>query len=59
MVGAILWGMLWIPLLFLPFTEHGVEGYPWLVLIVGTIVTAGLYWYSRSTVKARWVRQGD
>jgi predicted nucleic acid-binding Zn ribbon protein len=59
MVLALIWAMLWIPLLILPFTERGLSGYPWLVLIVGTIVAAGLLWYSKSTVHSKWVRRED
>jgi hypothetical protein len=59
MVIAIIWIMLWIPLLFLPFTGYELSDYPWLTLIIGTIVAAGLLWYSRSTLHSQWIRRED
>jgi hypothetical protein len=50
---AALWGF---PILILPFTEHGLIGYDWRTLIVGTFLAVGLLWYSKSTVHAKWVR---
>jgi hypothetical protein len=51
---SILWG---IPLLVLPFTEHGIKGYDWSTLVAGIILAAGLLWYSKSTLHAKWVRR--
>jgi len=59
MVIALIWIMMWIPLLFLPFIGYNMREYPWLTLIVGTIVAAGLLWYSRSTMHSRWIRRED
>ena len=59
MVIALIWIMMWIPLLFLPFIGYDMREYPWLTLIVGTIVAAGLLWYSRSTMHSRWIRRED
>ena len=57
MLVGILWALLATPLLILPFTEHGVVGYPWPVLVVGGILTVGLLRYSKTTVHATWVRK--
>ena len=59
MTVAILWAMMGIPLLILPFTEHGISGYPWPVFIVGIVIAAGLFQYSKSTVHVKWVRRED
>ena len=59
MVIAIIWAMLWVPLLFLPFVGYDLSAYPWLTLIVGTIVAAALLWYSKSTVHSQWIRRED
>jgi hypothetical protein len=59
MLAAVLWVLLFVPLLILPFTAHGISGYPWPVLIVGGIITVGLLRYSKSTVHAKWVRRED
>ena len=56
---ALLWALLFIPLLILPFTEHGIKGYPWSALIVGTFIMVGLWWFSKSTVHAEWVRREE
>lgn len=50
----VMWGF---PLLVMPFTERGISGYDWRTLIVGTIIAAGLLWYSKSTVHAKWFRR--
>ncbi len=57
MLVGLLWAMLATPLLILPFTEHGISGYPWPVFIIGGILTFGLLRYSKSTVHAQWVRK--
>jgi predicted nucleic acid-binding Zn ribbon protein len=59
MVIALIWAMLWVPLLFLPFIGYDLSGYPWITLGVGTILAAALLWYSRSTVHSKWVRRED
>jgi predicted nucleic acid-binding Zn ribbon protein len=59
MVIALIWIMLWVPLLFLPFVGYDMSEYPWLVLFVGTIVAAALLWYSRSTLHSRWKSPED
>ena len=57
MVTAILWAMFAFPLLILPFTSYSLKGYPLTPLVIGAIITAGLLWYSRSTVHTKWVRR--
>jgi len=57
MTVALLWIMLFIPLLILPFTAHGIAGYPWYALIGGGILAAGLLHYSKSTRYATWARR--
>lgn len=57
MTIAILWAMLWSGLLILPFTQHGLNEFPWLTLIIGTVIAAGMLWYSRQTRHTVWVRQ--
>jgi hypothetical protein len=59
MVIGLIWIMLWVPLLFLPFIGYDMSAYPWLTLIVGTIVAIGLLWYSRSTLHLQWIRRED
>ena len=59
MVIGLMWIMLWFPLLFLPFVGYDVRSYPWITLIVGTIIAAALLWYSRSTVHSEWIRPED
>jgi hypothetical protein len=59
MVIALIWTMLWIPLLFLPFIGYDISDYPWITLIVGSIVAAGLLWYSKSTIHSEWIRRED
>jgi len=51
---SVLWG---IPVLIMPFMERGLSGYDWRTLIVGILIAAGLLWYSKSTVHAKWVRR--
>jgi len=58
-VVGLLWLMLGVPLLILPFIDHGIGGYPWSVFIVGGIIAAGLLWYSKTTVHTQWTRQED
>jgi len=59
MVIALIWVVLWVPLLFLPFIGYDLSEYPWITLIAGTIVAAALLWYSRSTLHSRWIRGED
>jgi predicted nucleic acid-binding Zn ribbon protein len=59
MVTGLVLLMWWVPLLFLPLVGFNLGGYPWMTLIVGTILAAGLIWYSRSTVHSRWIRRED
>jgi hypothetical protein len=54
MVIAIIMIMAWVPVLFLPFVGYDMSEYPWLTLIVGTIIAAILLWYSKSTLHSRW-----
>jgi uncharacterized protein (DUF983 family) len=58
-VGVTLVGLLWVGLLFLPFTTHGLTGFPWVTFAVGSIIVAGLLWYSQSTKKPHWIRKQD
>lgn len=51
---ALLWIMLFVPLLILPFIGYSLKGYPWPVLIIGGMLAGGLLWYSKSTVHAEW-----
>lgn len=59
MVIALVLFMWWVPLLFLPIVGFNLNGYPWLTLIIGSVLAAGLIWYSRSTVHSRWIRRED
>ena len=54
MVTGLLWIMMAVPLLVLPFTDHGIGGYPWPVFVAGGVLAAGLLRYSKSTVHAKW-----
>jgi hypothetical protein len=56
MVIGLIWIMLWVPL---PFIGYNMSEYPWITLVVGTIVALGLLWYSRSTLHSRWIRRDD
>jgi len=59
MVVGLIWFMLWVPVLFLPFVGYDMSEYPWTTLIIGTIVAAVLYWYSRSTIHSEWIPRED
>jgi hypothetical protein len=59
MLVAICWGMIWLFLLALLVFGHDLNGFPWSTLILGTVVAAGLLLYSKSTIKAHWVRRED
>jgi hypothetical protein len=59
MVIALIWIMLWVPVLFLPFVGYDLSEYPWTTLVIGTIVAAVLYWYSRSTRHSKWIARED
>ena len=59
LVIALIWAMMWIPLLFMPFIGYDMSEYPWVTLIVGTLVAAALLWYSRSTMHDRWIRREE
>lgn len=57
MVLTMVWAVVWIPLLFLPFFGISLNGYPWLSMIIGVFVAAGLIWYSKSTIHPKWMRR--
>ena len=59
MVVAIIMIMVWVPVLFLPFVGYDMSEYPWVTLIVGTLIAAALLWYSKSTLHTRWKRPED
>ena len=59
MLVAILWAMLWAALMILPFTERGLNDFPWLTLIIGTLLALGLLKYSKSTIHSKWIRRED
>ena len=59
MLVAILWAMLWAALMILPFTERGLSGFPWLTLIIGTLLALGLLKYSKSTIHSKWIHRED
>jgi len=59
MVVAIIWAILWVPVTFLPFLGYDMKSYPWITLIIGTIVAAALLWYSKSTMQSKWIRAQD
>lgn len=57
-IGLVLL-MWWVPLLLIPFVGLNLSGYPWITLILGSILAAGLIWYSKSTVHFKWISQED
>ena len=57
MVMLLLWAIMALPLVVFPFIHYSLAGYPWLALVIGAMLTAGLLWYSKSTVHAEWVRR--
>jgi hypothetical protein len=59
MVIGLIWIMLLVPVLFLPFVGYDMSEYPWITLIAGAIVAAALLWYSKSTLHSRWKRPED
>ncbi|MBI3480183.1 MAG: hypothetical protein HY016_07500 [Nitrosomonadales bacterium] len=59
MLMAILLAMLLAALMILPFTEHGLSGYPWPTLIICSIAAFGLFKYSKSTIHTKWIRRED
>ncbi len=58
-IGVVLMGIMWLPVLLLPMTTNGLVGYPWWALAIGTIIVIGLLWYSHSARRTRWVRMKD
>ena len=59
MLTAMCMGMMWLFLAALLIFGHDLNGFPWLVLIPGSVAAAGLLFYSKSTLHANWVRQGN
>jgi predicted nucleic acid-binding Zn ribbon protein len=59
MTVALLMVMMWIFMAVLPIFGVSLRGFPWTALIIGTAIAAGLFWYSKSTVHAKWVRRED
>jgi predicted nucleic acid-binding Zn ribbon protein len=59
MVVALIWVMLWLPVTFLPFLGYNMGDYPWVTLIIGTIVAAALLWYSKSTLHSQWISRTE
>jgi len=59
MLTAICMGMMWLFLLALLVFGHDLNGFPWSFLILGTVAAAGLFFYSKSTVHAEWLRRGN
>jgi hypothetical protein len=57
MMLLLLWGILALPLVVFPVIHYSLAGYPWVALVVGAILTAGLFWYSKSTLHEEWVRR--
>ena len=57
MVLLLLWVIMVLPLVVFPFINYSLAGYPWLALVIGAMLTAGLFWYSKSTVHEEWVPQ--
>lgn len=57
--GLVLMGIVWLPVLLLPFTPIGMADYPWWALALGTFIVIGLLWHSHSTRRSRWVRMTD
>jgi hypothetical protein len=39
----------------LPLMGWELDGFPWTVLAVGTVLSIGLFGYARSTRQPRWV----
>lgn len=55
-VVLLMWLIMALPLLLFPFIHLSLAGYPWIVLVIGLVITAGMFWYSKSTVHAEWVK---
>jgi len=36
-----------------------MKSYPWITLIIGTVIAAALLWYSKSTLHSKWIRAED
>ncbi len=53
---GVLWGLFWLLLLLMLVTKQSLAGFPWLILVGGTALVAGLLWYSRKTKQKVWVR---
>lgn len=56
---AMLWAMLWLFLFALLLIGSDISHFPWLMLVSGTLLAAGLLWYSRTTRHAVWKREGE
>lgn len=55
MVMMIIWVMIAVPLVIFPLINFPIKDFPWAVLIIGAIISAGLLWYSKSTLHSKWV----
>jgi hypothetical protein len=59
MVIALIWLMLGIPLIILAFLGYSLHDFPWITLVVGTLISAALLWYSKSTEHAQWIHREE
>lgn len=47
---------MWAAVVSLPIMGADMTGFPWAVLIVGTLISIALLWYYRTTRKPRWIQ---
>lgn len=52
---AVCTACLWTGVIALPLMGWELDGFPWTVLAVGTVLSIGLFGYARSTRQPRWV----
>ena len=61
-VMTTLVALAWIPLPFMLLMGFDIRNIPWqmaITLIVATIITVALLWYSRSTQHLEWIRRSE
>jgi hypothetical protein len=59
---AVQVALAWIPLPFMVLFGFNIKTIPWqlgVILVVATLVNAGMFWYSKSTRHLEWIPPRD
>lgn len=54
-VSTVLTAMIYIPLPLMIYANISLQGFPWWLPAIGTILASGTLWYSRSTKHTVWL----